>query len=91
MLNYPGTNVLLREIEWRISIDLHPQMYSRTEQMNASMEEYLWVFVNHDQHGWVIWLPMSEFTAHNETFVIKKYTPLLGTNGTGHAMEEQDH
>jgi hypothetical protein len=33
--------------------------------MIASMEQYLWVFVNHPQDDWVQWLPLAEFAANN--------------------------
>ena len=36
------------------------------EQMNASMEQNLWVIVNHEQDKGVQWLRLAEFAANNQ-------------------------
>jgi len=43
----------------------HPQTDGQTERINASMEQYLRVFVNHQQDDWVKWLPLAEVAANN--------------------------
>jgi hypothetical protein len=35
--------------------------------MNASMVQYIPVFVNQQQDDWVQWLPLAEFAANNGT------------------------
>jgi len=40
-------------IDWRMSTAFHPQMDGQTERMDASMEQCLQVFVNHQQDDWV--------------------------------------
>jgi len=52
-------------IDQRISTAFHPQTDGQTEQMNASMEHYLQVFVNHQRDDWVIRLLLAEFAANN--------------------------
>jgi hypothetical protein len=48
-----------------MSTAFHPQTDGQTEQMNAGMEQYLWVFVNHQQNNWVQWLSMAEVAANS--------------------------
>jgi hypothetical protein len=43
----------------------HPQSDGQTERMNAGMEQYLQMFVNHQQDDWVQWLPMADFAAND--------------------------
>ena len=52
-------------IDRQMSTAFHPQTDGQTEQMNASMEQYLRVFVSHQQDDWVQWLPLAEFAANN--------------------------
>jgi len=53
--------------ECRMSTAFHPQTDGQTEQMNASIEPYLRIFVNYQQDDWVKWLPIAEFAANNGT------------------------
>jgi hypothetical protein len=48
-----------------MSMEFHPQTNGQMEQMNAGMEQYLRVFVTHQQDDWVQWLPLAEFAANN--------------------------
>jgi hypothetical protein len=82
----------------RMLTAFHPQTDGQTERMNASMEQYLWVFVNHQQDNWVQWLPLAEFTANNGVSETTKCTPFFGVQGTiprmsfaGEPTKEQDH
>ena len=68
-------------INRRISTDFDPQTDCQMEQMTASMEHYLWVFVNNQQDDWVKWLPFGEFAANNGTFLSTKCTPFLAVQG----------
>ena len=49
--------------------------------MNASIEQYLWVFVNHQHDDWVRWLPLGEFAANNGKSETTKCTPFYGVKG----------
>jgi hypothetical protein len=40
-------------IDQRMSMAFHPQTDGQTERMDAGMEQYLRVFVNHQQDDWV--------------------------------------
>jgi len=54
-------------IDQRMTTAFHPQTDSQTEQINASMEQYLQVFLNHQQEDWVRGLPMAEFAVNDGT------------------------
>jgi len=76
----------------------HPQTDGQTEWMNANMEQYLTVFVNHQQDNRVKWLLMAEFTANNGTSETTNCTPLFAVHGadpqmscSGESMQEHDH
>jgi len=68
-------------INRRMSTACHPQTDGQTERMNASMEQYLRVFVNHQQDDWVKWLPLAEFAAKNGTSETTKCTPCYAVEG----------
>jgi len=57
-------------------------MDGQIERMNASMEQYLWVFINHQLDDWVHWLPLVEFAANNGVSETTKYTPFFTVQGT---------
>jgi len=63
------------EIDRRISTAVHPQTDGQTEGINASMEQYLRVFVNHQPDDWVKWLPLKEFEANDGVSETTKCTP----------------
>jgi len=68
-------------IDRRMSTAFHPQTDGQTERMNASMEQYLRVFVNHQQGNWVKWLPLAEFAANNRISETTKCTPFFAVRG----------
>jgi len=68
-------------IDWRMSTAFHPQTDGQTERMNAGMEQYLRVFVNHQQEDWVQWLPLAEFAANNDISESTKCTPFFAVQG----------
>jgi hypothetical protein len=80
-----------------MSTAFHRQTDGQTERINAGMEKYLRVFVNHQQDDWVQWLPLAEFAANNMTSESTKCTPLFAVQGvdtrmsfTGEPTQEQD-
>jgi hypothetical protein len=60
-----------------MSMAFHPQTDGQTERINAGMEQYLRVFVNHQQDDWVQWLPLAEFAANNGVSESMKCTPFF--------------
>jgi len=79
-----------------MSTTFHPYTVSRTEQINATMDQYL--RVNHQQNDWVKLLPMGEFAANNGTSETTKWTPCCALQGvdpqmsySAERMKEQDH
>ena len=54
------------QIEGNPSTAYHPETDGQTEQVNAWVEQYLRLYVNHRQTDWSEWLSIAEF-AHNQT------------------------
>jgi len=73
-------------IDRRMSTTFHPHTGGQTEQMNAGMEQYLWVFVNHQQDDWVQWLPLAEFATNNGMSESTKCTPFCAVQGVDPRM-----
>jgi hypothetical protein len=73
-------------IDRRLSTALHPQMDGQTERLNASMKQYLRVFVNHQQDDWVEWLHLAEFAANNGASESTKCTPYFAVQETNRRM-----
>jgi len=65
----------------QMSTAFHPQTDGQTEPMNAGMEQYLRVFVNHQQDDWVQRLPLAEFPANNGVSESTKCTPFFAVQG----------
>jgi len=85
-------------IDRRMSTAFHPHTDGQTERMNASMEQYLRVFVNHQQDDWVQWLPLAKFAANNGVSETTKCTPFFAVQGVdprmsfaGEPTKEQDN
>jgi len=55
---------LLGNGRWMSTL-FHPQAHGQTERWSATMEQYLWEFVNHQQDDWVQSLPLDEFAENN--------------------------
>ena len=43
----------------------HPQMDGQTEHITQEIEQFLHLFVNHQQDDWSEWLPLAEFSYNN--------------------------
>ena len=54
------------QIEGNPSTAYHPETDGQTERINAWIEQYLRIYINHWQSDWVKWLSIVEFT-HNQT------------------------
>ena len=66
-------------IEPRLSTGFHPQTDGQTERFNATMEEYLRLYVNHHQDDWFDWLSVCEFAANNAVSDTTQVSP-FGAN-----------
>jgi len=73
-------------IDRRMSTEFHPQTDGQTERMYAGMEQYLRIFVNHQQDDWVQWLPLAEFAANNGLSESTKCTPFFAVQGVDRRM-----
>jgi len=73
-------------IDRRMSTAFQSQTDGQTERMNASMEQYLQVFVNHQRDDWVKWLPLAEFAANDGGSETTKCTPFYAIQGTDPRM-----
>jgi len=69
-----------------MSTVFHPQTDGQTKQINAGMEQYLRVFVNHQQDDWVQWLPLVEFAANNGVSESTKCTSFSAVQGVDPRM-----
>jgi len=78
-------------IEQKLSTSFHPHTDSRTMRMNALMEQYLWVFIKHQQAAWVKWLPMAKFAANNMASETTKCTPLVAINRVDPRMSSSEN
>lgn len=63
-----------------------PQTDGQTERMNASMERYLGVFINHQWHNRVLWLPMAKSAVTHVTSDKTKCTPFSAIQGMDPCM-----
>jgi len=64
----------------------HSQKDGVTDGMNASMEQYLRAFVNHQQNDWVKWLPLAKFSVNNGTSESTKCTPCFAVHDVNPRM-----
>src|SRR5258705_7383441 len=48
-----------------MSMAFHPQTDRQTEQVNQEIEQYLQLFIEHQQSDWMEWLPMAKFSYNN--------------------------
>jgi len=53
-------------IESKMSMAFHPQTDGQTERVNQELEQYLRMFIDHQQEQWPDWLGMAEFTYNNK-------------------------
>jgi len=73
-----------------MSAAFHSQLDGQTERANASFQQYLWVFFNHQQDDWVQWLPLAEYAANNGISDSTKYTPFFALQGVDPQMSYVD-
>jgi len=54
------------EIETKLSTAFHPQTDGQMERINQELEQYLHMFIDHQQEQWPEWLEMAEFAYNNK-------------------------
>jgi hypothetical protein len=59
----------------------HPITDGQTERMNQGIEEYLRIFINHQQNDWDRWIAMAEFCYNNREHTATKQTPFFLNSG----------
>ena len=69
-----GTKILL-------SSAFHPQTDGSSEVTNQVIEQYLRIFINHQQDDWVLHLPLAEFTYNNSENSSTNMTPFFANHG----------
>src|SRR5882724_10415231 len=64
-------------IKANLSTAYHPETNGQTKQVNQILEQYLWVYINYQQDGWVNLLPLAEFTYNNTSHSATMVTPFF--------------
>jgi len=59
-------------IESKLSTAYHPQTDGQIERMNQELEQYLRMFIDHQQEQWPEWLGMAEFAYNNKVHTATK-------------------
>jgi len=62
-------------IQTKLSTAYHPQTDGQTERVNQELEQYLRVFINHQQEQWPNWLGTVEFVYNNKIHMATKNLP----------------
>ena len=55
----------------------HPKTDGQTERINAWIEQYLCIYINHHQMDWIEWLSIVEFTYNQISTSITKFSSFL--------------
>jgi len=65
----------------KLSTAFHPQTDGQTERMNQELEQYLRMFIDHQQEQWPDWLGTAEFAYNNKVHIGTKVSPFWANNG----------
>jgi len=68
-------------IETKLSIAFHPQTDRQTERTNQQLEQYLQMFIDHQQEQWPDWLGIAEFAYNNKMNTSTKVSPFRANSG----------
>ncbi|KAL5524985.1 hypothetical protein ACEPAF_8854 [Sanghuangporus sanghuang] len=71
----------LLHIEGNPSTAYHPQTDGQTEQVNQELEQYLRLYINHQQSDWADWLALAEFAYNNREHSAIKLSPFFINTG----------
>jgi len=59
-------------IETKLSMAFHPQIDGQIERTNQELEQYLRMFIDHQQEQWLDWLGTAEFAYNNKVNMLTK-------------------
>ena len=62
-------------IESKMSTAFHPQTDGQMERVNQELEQYLRMFIDHQQEQWLDWLGTAEFAYNNKAHLSTKILP----------------
>jgi len=68
-------------IKTKLSTAFYPQTDGQTEYMNQELEQYLRMFIDHQQEQWSEWLGTAEFAYNNKVHTRTKVSPFQANNG----------
>jgi len=68
-------------IKRKMLMAFHPQTDSQIERINQELEQYLRMFIDHQQEQWPDWLGMAEFAYNNKTYSSTKTSPFKANYG----------
>jgi transposase InsO family protein len=80
-------------IQTRLSTAFHPQTNGQTKHANQELEQYLRLFVSHQQDDWPEWLAIGEFAYNNKIHSVMQVLPFYANYGFNPCMgfEPQRH
>ena len=73
-------------IETKLSTAFHPQTDGQTEHMNQELEQYLRMFIDHQQEQWPEWLGTAEFAYNNKVHTGTKVSSFQANSGQNPRM-----
>jgi len=68
-------------IETRLLTAFYPQTDGQTERTNQELEQYLRMFIDHQQEQWPEWLGTAEFAYNNKVNTSTKVSPFRANSG----------
>jgi len=68
-------------IETKLSMAFHLQIDGQTERMNQELEQYLCMFIDHQQEQWSEWLGTTKFAYNNKVYTRTKVLPFKANQG----------
>ena len=68
-------------IATKLSMAYHPQMDGQTERMNQELEQYLRMFVAHQQTDWLEWQAIAKFSYKNKFQSFTQVSPFFANYG----------
>ena len=73
-------------IDTKLSTAFHPQTDGQTERINQELEQYLRIFIDHQQEQWPEWLGTAEFAYNNKVHSGTKVSPFQANSGQNPRM-----
>ena len=64
-------------ISTKLSTAYHPQTDGQTERMNQELEQYLRMFIDHQQETWLEWMATAEFAYNNKVQTSTQQSPFM--------------